>query len=96
MGAPAIIARHRRRIISHFLSQNAVTPETAVGYEPPRRIDRRLFERLREREVIRENGRGAYYIDAASLDSYDRSRRRVVGGVIAALAVAFGAAVAFG
>lgn len=96
MGAPAVIARHRRKIISHFLSQNAVTPEKAVGYEPPRRIDRRLFDRLREREVIRQNGRGAYYIDVASLDSYNRSRRRLAGGVIAALAVLAGAAVAFG
>lgn len=92
----AAAARARRRVVSHFLSQDAVSAENAVGYEPDRRMERRHFERLREAGVILPTTAGRYYVDVPKLDA-DRDTRRKRGAMIAAaVAVIAGVAVALG
>lgn len=89
----AVVAKRRRDILSHFLSANAVSAASAAAYEPRRAIDRRQFARLLDKGVIVEAKPGRYYVDAPAYDSWNRSARRKVGLVLAALiAVAAGAA----
>lgn len=93
--AAAVVAKARRDVISHFLSRNAVTPDSAVPYAPERRIRARMFERLQRAGVIQAASKG-YYISPAKLDAYNRKRRRRIGlilGVAAAAAAAVVAAV---
>ena len=85
--AAAVIAKARRDVVSHFMSANAVSAESAVAYEPGRRIRQRQFERLCDAEVIRATGDGRYWIDAPRYDEWSRSRRKRVGLAIGAVAI---------
>ena len=91
--AAAVIAKARRDVISHFMGANAVSAESAVAYEPGRRIRQRQFERLCDAGVIRPVGNGKYWIDAPRYDEWSRSRRRRVGLVVGAVTL-IGAAMA--
>lgn len=85
--AAAMVAKARNDIISHFMRHRAVSPETAVPYEPGRRIRRRLFDRLQRLGVI-VPAKGGHYLDVARYDSYARTRRRrAVGAAVGAVAV---------
>ena len=91
--AAAVIAKARRDVISHFMSANAVSPDSAVAYEPGRRIRQRQFERLCDAGVIRSATSGKYWIDAPRYDQWSRSRRRRVGIALGSVA-AIGAVLA--
>lgn len=83
--AAAVMAKARRDVVSHFMAANAVSAESAVSYEPGRRIRQRQFERLCDAGVIRATGNGKHWIDAPRFDEWTRSRRRRVILAIAAL-----------
>src|SRR3954471_6765025 len=87
----AAMARARRRVVSHFMSRNALSPEKAVSFSPERRMERRFFDRLRDKGVIVAAANGAWYIDAPKLDAYQQSRRKRMGMVLAGLATALAA-----
>lgn len=83
----AASARARRRVVSHFMSRNAVSAEHAVGFTPERRLERRFFERLRDEGVIVPARNGTFYIDAPKLDAFQARRRtRVKYAIATALA----------
>jgi hypothetical protein len=90
----AAMARARRRVVSHFMSKNALSPEKAVSFSPERRMERRFFDRLRDKGVIVAAANGTWYIDAPKLDAYQQSRRKrirvVLAGVVTALAAGVG------
>lgn len=89
--AAAMVAKARRDVISHFMARNAVSADSAVPYQPERRIRRRMFERLQAAGVLQPGKRGGYWLDVPRWDSYSRRRRRRVGALIAgAVAVAGG------
>lgn len=92
-GVAAAMARARRRVISHFMSRNAVTPENAVSFTPERRMERKFFDRLREKGVLAPGEAGTYYLDAPKLDAYQQSRRKRMGIALAGLAAALAAGV---
>lgn len=72
--AAAAVARARREIQHHFFSHDAVRPDRAVAFEPSRGIERRQFERMRERGVIHEAKPGLYWLDVVAYDVDLRQR----------------------
>lgn len=90
--ATAAVAVAIRRVISHLMSNNAVSPESAVTFVPDRHLQRRLLARLVRRGVIVETGPDRYYLDVPAYDEWrTRMRRRaafLIGGVAIAAAVA--------
>ena len=83
--ATAAVSVAQRRVVSHLMSNNAVSPETAVHYIPERALQRRMLARLIRREVIVETGPDRYYLDIPAYDRWRRSLRRrialLMGGV---------------
>ena len=85
--AAAVMAKARRDVVSHFMSANAVSAESAVSYEPGRHIRQRQFERMCDAGVLRAAGDDRYWIDAPRYDEWSRSRRRRVGVAVGAVAL---------
>ncbi len=100
MGGPAAgaaagaVARARRRLVSHFMTHNAVSADTAIDYTPGRGIERRLLEKLIEKGVLHVGKAGKYWLDLPAYDAWNKSRRRRAGMAVGA-AVAIGAALGF-
>lgn len=86
--ATAAVAVAIRRVTSHFMSNNAVSGESAVYFAPDRPLQRRILARLIRRGVIVETEPNTYYIDIPAYDRWRRMMRRraalLVGGVAAA------------
>jgi hypothetical protein len=72
--AAAAVARARRDIQHHFFSKDAVRPDRAIAFEPSRRIERRLFERMMSRGIIRQVKQGRYWLDVVAYDEDLTSR----------------------
>lgn len=66
--AAALIARARRNIQHHFFSEDAVRADRAVSFEADSLIERRQFERMRRRNIIREAKPGQYWLDVVAYD----------------------------
>lgn len=89
--AAATAAQARRAVIRHFTAHAATAPERAVGFDPARRVEKRLFREMRDFGAVREASPGRFYIDADRL-AYFRAnvRRRVVRVALMAGALAAG------
>lgn len=91
--ASAAVAVALRRVVSHLMANNAVSPDAAVHYIPDRPIQRRMLARLIRRGVVVETGPDRYFLDVPAYDRWRRGLRRRIallfGGV---LAVGIGAA----
>ncbi|UUL81474.1 hypothetical protein [Sphingomonas qomolangmaensis] len=81
----------RRRVESHFLALHAIGAEDAIEYAPPGPAERREFEALQARGVIRTAAPGNYWFDLSRLDAQDAARRRKWVPIV--LSVAVGAAI---
>ncbi|GGO94579.1 hypothetical protein [Stakelama pacifica] len=81
-----IVIRRRKEIIAHFMRQDAVARDRAVTYEPDRPLDRRIFERMRARGIVKQDNAGGFYIDVPHYKKFRRRRVRRIG-----LAAALGA-----
>ena len=90
--ATAAVAVAIRKVASHFMSANAVSPESAIYFVPDRHIQRRKLARLVRRGVIVETKADTYYIDIPAYDEWRRRLRRrlalMMGGVGALIAAA--------
>ena len=88
---PSIVAglvmRARRRIASHFFVHHATDAEDAVAYLPQSAIERRQFERMQHKGVIREASAGRYWIDIAAYQAEIDARRRVLVPIVIVLSV---------
>lgn len=94
--AAAAVTVARRRVVSHFMQNNAVSPANAVYWVPDRRLQRRLLARFVRRGVIVRTADDTYYLDVPAYDDWARSRRRraaiavgsvaAIGAILAALA----------
>ena len=86
--ATAAVAVAMRKVTSHLMSNNAVSPESAVAYIPDRHLQRRMLARLVRRGVIVETAPDRYYIGIPAYDRWRRGLRRrvalLMGGVVLA------------
>ncbi|HLO19382.1 MAG TPA: hypothetical protein VK192_02690 [Sphingomicrobium sp.] len=86
--ASAAIAVAMRRVTSHLMSNNAVSPETAVSFVPDRLLQQRMLARLVRRGVITETAPDRYYLDVPAYDRWRRDVRRrvalILGGALLA------------
>ena len=86
--ATAAVAVAMRKVTSHLMSNNAVSPESAVAYIPDSHLQRRMLARLVRRGVIVETAPDRYYIDIPAYDRWRRGLRRrvalLMGGVVLA------------
>jgi hypothetical protein len=95
---PVVIAaaaiRARRRVKRHFGEAGAFSASTAIPFEPGRRMEGRYFRDLVDYGAIVPAGEGLWYLVDDKLEAHSaRRRRRAMGGIGAALALA---AAAFG
>ena len=74
--AAAAVGAAMRRVISHLMGANAVSPETAIYFVPDRRLQQRMIARLVRRGVIVETEPDTYYLD---VPTYDRWRKTIRG-----------------
>ena len=87
-GAAAVIARARRDIQHHFFSHDAVRPDRAVGFEPYSMIQRRQFERMLDRGIVRQTPAGTYWLDVVAYDDDLQARyRRIKVALFAVIAL---------
>lgn len=90
--AAAVMAKARRDVVGHFMTSNAVSRESAVGYEPSRRMQRRMFERMQRDGVLVAAGDGRWFIDIPRYhESVGSRRKRVIGAVGAVILTVAGA-----
>jgi hypothetical protein len=78
----AMIARARRDIQHCFFSEDAVQPDRAIRFEPQNRIQKRQFEVMLSRGIIREAKQDHYWIDVAKYDVDLRRRFARVRAVL--------------
>jgi hypothetical protein len=94
----AAVARARRDVQHHFFSHDAVRPDRAVAFDPGSHIQRRQFERMRSRGIIREAKPGLYWLDVVAYDIDLRQRfsrvRLLLLAIVTGLAVGLGAVIA--
>jgi hypothetical protein len=95
-GVAAAMARARRRVIAHFVSRGAVSPDKAVSFSPERRMEQRFFDRLCDKGVMVSTPDGTWYLDRPKFEAYQRSRRKRMGMILAGLATALAAGVGIG
>ena len=86
--ATAAVSVAIRKVISHLMSNNAVSPESAVHYVPDRLLQQRLLARLVRRGVIVETGPDRYYLDVPAYDRWRRRLRRRVAVLMGGIGIA--------
>lgn len=72
--AAALAARARREIQHQFFAADAVRPDRAIAFAPANHFEERQFRRLRDRDIIREDMSGRYWLDLPAYDIYLRQR----------------------
>jgi len=83
--AAALTARARREIQHHFFAADAVRPERALPFDPANGFERRQFERMLKRHIIREESPGRYWLDVVHYDVDLRARHRRVRNILLAI-----------
>jgi hypothetical protein len=86
--ASAAVAIAIRKVVSHLMSNNAVSAESAVHFAPERLLQRRLLARLVRRGVVVETAPDLYYLDIPTYDRWRRSLRRRIAALVGGVAVA--------
>lgn len=76
--AAALVARARREIQHHFFAADAVRADRALPFDPANGFERRRFERMRARNIVREEQPGHYWLDVVAYDVDLRARHRRV------------------
>ncbi|MCU6456126.1 hypothetical protein LPN01_18770 [Sphingomonas sp. A2-49] len=91
--AAAILAKARRDVVGHFMTCNAVSPASAIAYEPSTRVQRRMFDRLQRDGVLVAAADNRWFIDIPRYhESVSTRRKRVLGVLGAAILAAAGLA----
>jgi hypothetical protein len=83
----AMVSRARRRIANYFYVQHAISVEDAVAYMPQSPIERRQFERMQARGVVRAAAPGRYWLDVDAYQAEAEARRRVLVPIVVVLCV---------
>ena len=89
---PVTAIRARHRVADYFLSRDAVSINQAVRFTTTSPIERRAFERLKDKSLIRAAGNDAWFLDLAAYKRERRRRTRLVVTAGAALGAGLAAA----
>jgi hypothetical protein len=89
--AAALTARARREIQHQFFSADAVRADRAIAFEPANGFERRQFERLRNRDIVREDNSGRYWLDLPAYDDLLQERHARMRAILMVLVLAFAA-----
>ncbi|HXH16460.1 MAG TPA: hypothetical protein VNJ10_10050 [Sphingomonas sp.] len=79
--------RIRGTIAPLFLARHAIGPDDAIAFVPRDPRERRAFDGLRERGVVRETFPGRYYFDLAAHYAAAERRNRLVVPIAILLSV---------
>jgi hypothetical protein len=90
---PALAMIARRRVAEHLIETGATSADSAVTYQPGRRLRRKGLSYLTRRGIVTLTQDGRYWIDEAKYrEWHGKVRKRVaiaVGGALAAAAAVF-------
>jgi hypothetical protein len=94
LNGPRIKVRVRDRVADQLVLRGAITPGSAVAYEPSGRFERWLFDRLRRRGEVIEAAAGRFYLHLHAYHAHQaRWQRRAVpcgiGAIVIALLLTF-------
>lgn len=89
--AAAMAARARREIQHQFFAADAVRPDRAIAFSPANGFEERQIARLRERDIVREDTAGRYWLDLPAYDTYLRERHARVRTALIVVVVLFAA-----
>jgi len=73
-----IITIIQKKYIRKFMATETTTPQTAKTLELLGLGSNLIFQRLLKRKVIMECGKDQYYLDEENLQSYKKSKIRVI------------------
>jgi len=87
--AAALAARARREIQHQFFAADAVRPDRAIAFSPANHFEERQFARLRNRDIVREDMAGRYWLDLPAYDTYLRARHARLRGALLTVVLLF-------
>ncbi len=87
--AAAVIIAKERRLIEHFRTRGATSPETALTLEQLGVAEHCTFRRLLRRDVLREPQPGRYFADIDRWEALRRTRRTAALLVLLVLLIVF-------
>ncbi len=93
--AAALAARARREIQHQFFAADAVRPDRAIAFAPANHFEERQFTRLRDRDIVREEMSGRYWLDLPAYDTYLRERHARLRGALLTVVVLLAALALF-
>lgn len=89
MNGPRIRIQIRDRVADRLVLRGAITPGSAVVYQPSGRFERWLFDRLRRRGAVIEARPGRFYLNVHAYHAHQtRWQRHAVPCGIGAIIVA--------
>ncbi len=74
----ALASRSRRRIANHFYVLHAISADDAVAFAPQNPSERRQFERMQARGIVRQAGASRYWLNVAAYQAEAEAGRRVL------------------
>lgn len=97
--AAAVIAAQaakRRKLIRHFTSCGAVTPERAIAKETLPQANSRVLDHLQRARIICTDATGKLYLDEHQLEVIDEARHDRLAKVLPVIVLAILAATIYG
>ena len=91
----AAVVRARRQIAEHFLTYEAISPETAVAFAPESGIQRTQFSWMQRNGLVHEARPDNYWLDAAAYAAREEARWRRITLVFGIIFVVLGGLVLF-
>jgi hypothetical protein len=83
----AAVAKARREVRQHFEDSDAFDAARAVTYDPPDGMHRRQFKRLVDRNIVRKDETGRYWIDRVALRREQERQKAAVWMALAIIAI---------
>jgi hypothetical protein len=84
--AAIAVGAARRRVIETFLSTGALSPDRAISFEPSRRLDGRMTDRMLREGVLHQLPDGRMWMEETAMRDLRSRRLRILALVLALLA----------
>lgn len=89
---PVTAIRARNKVADYFIDRDAVSINDAVRFTTKSPVERRAFERLQDKGIIRSAGNDQWFLDVSAYNRARRRRRQLVVAAGAALGAGIAAA----